>query len=149
MLRHRLSVLLIFGVLFPACQKKSPHNTSQSQNILGTWELCQTSGGMSPGVNSYSRGNGHLLQFGSASYNLYAGGQLQKRGVYTILPDTTAVTSVCLVLPAGQYGNRVIYDNNDSATKHFFQIADNTLTFLAGCYALDVGEKIVYVRVAY
>lgn len=114
---------------------------NQAQNILGIWELRQTSGGMMPGAIHYPSGNGHLLQFVSASYQLYAGGQLQKSGAYTILPDTRATTSVCLVLPAGQYGNRVIFDNNDSTTKQFFQIAGNTLTFLAGCFALDGGRR--------
>ncbi|HXB91852.1 MAG TPA: hypothetical protein VNU72_06170 [Puia sp.] len=145
MLRHRLAVLFLLGVFFSACHKKNMRE-SGGQDIIGTWELRQTLG--SAGATDYPPGNGHLLRFDAGSYYRYVGGQLQISGVYTVVPDAHAQDSVCLVLPAGQFGNRVIYDNNDNAIRQFFQIDESTLTFIGGCFAYDAGSQSIYARTA-
>jgi len=137
----KIALLLIASAaLLAACRKRG-----ESSNILsGSWELRQAFGSF---VNNYPAGNGHLLLFAANSYSFYAGGQLQKAGTYTVVPDGTATENVCLVLPAGEYTSRIRYDNNDSIPKQFFQINNDSLTIVSGCFAYDAGVESIYVRV--
>jgi hypothetical protein len=110
----------------------------------GRWELRQASGMI---TIDYPAGNGHLLIFTTAGYQKYDSGQLVKSGSYVMVDDNTAEANTCLVLPAGQYTKRIIYDNNSNAQKIFLQLEENKLSFISGCYAYDAGHTLVYKRV--
>ncbi len=102
---------------------------------------------MMQGVVNHPVGNGTILKFTGTTYERYANGQLVKSGQYAIIPDATVEKSVCLVYAKNQFANRIEYDGN-SDEKVFFQVANNKLTFVSGCYALDAGHSSVYERLA-
>lgn len=137
--------LAVLSITVGGCKKNT--STDSSKALEGSWELREVSGGMLAGSTKYSPGNGNLLNFAGSNYELHANGQLQKSGQYIVVIDKTVEDNVCLVIPKGQFTNRVIYDNDTTATKHFFEINDNQLVFYYGCYALDNGHRYVYERV--
>ena len=144
-------LIIAFGTFLAACKKNGGNSTHTSpvlNTIVGDWELRQTVGSFYPGGANYPPGNGHLLEFTADAYSRYAGGQLQKTGPYSIVADSTVLTSVCLTLPSGEFTSRIVYDNNDSTTKQFFQVGNDTLTIAGGCFAYDAGQMSVYVRVS-
>jgi hypothetical protein len=138
-------LLLLLPLFIGSCNK----NTNQSSgSILGYWELRQTSAAMSAEPIAYPPGNGNVLAFSGTSYIIYKSGQLNKSGHFTVVPDSTASTNVCLVFPKGEYTNRLIYDSVFAATKLFYQIDGDRLIFYSGCYAYDAGQSQAYQRVA-
>jgi hypothetical protein len=110
--------------------------------ITGTWELRQAQTGMIPTIN-YSAGNGNILKFTKTDYEIYSNDQLTKKGRYTITSDASVEDNVCLTIKAGEYTTRIIYDSDD-VRKEFFQISNNRLSFLSGCFALDAGYYTEY-----
>ncbi|MDB5246638.1 MAG: hypothetical protein JWQ40_1032 [Segetibacter sp.] len=128
--------------LFPACGKDNSTNNAETR-IIGSWELRQSSGGMRAATD-YPAANGNILKFTGSNYESFTDGQLVKRGTYSIVSDTTVEASVCLVLPAGEFRNRIIYDNDDQSTKVFIQITGNKLSIISGCYAVDAGHRRDY-----
>lgn len=54
--------------------------------------------------------------------------------------------STCLAIGAGTFTQRMIFDG-DQTKKVFFNIADEEVTFVSGCFAIDAGVKRVYKRV--
>jgi hypothetical protein len=141
----RLPLLFIFLLpfLFGGCKR---HVDQPSGDISDAWELRQAEGGA--GLRSYPAGNGHILSFSSNHYDVYDGGQIINSGEYSVVRDTTVSTSVCLVFPSGRFTNRIIYNNDTAATKTFFEVVGDKLTFQSGCYAYDAGHSEVYVRIA-
>lgn len=137
-----LGVSLIF---LGSCRKNKDAVISNSIN--GTWELRQRSGGMMAGANNYPAGNGNIIKFTDSLFDRYAGNQLTESGVYAVIHDTTVEENVCLVVPAGQFTNRIVYNGRYDSTKVFIQMTNNILTFMAGCYALDGGHSEQYERV--
>src|SRR5690242_8195264 len=112
--------LFILSLFIGGCKKNSDHS---SGTITGTWELRETSAAMNPNTSKYSPGNGNKLDFTGTDYKIYKSGQLIKSGQFTVIQDSTVEDYVCLVLPKGQYTNRLIYDSNYTATKVFFHIS--------------------------
>ena len=137
-----LSILAIASV---SCKKSTSGDASKS--LVGSWELRETSGGMIPGSTKYPSGNGHLLHFDGSSYEMHDNGQISKSGQYVVVTDTTIQQNVCLVFPKGAFTNRIIYDNDTTSSKRFFEVNGNQLVFYFGCYALDYGVRYVYGRV--
>lgn len=137
-----LAFLTVTGV---SCKK----NTSVDANtaLAGTWELRDVSGGMLAGSTKYVAGNGNTLHFDGSNYEMHTSGQPVKSGQYIVVTDTTIGDNVCLVFPKGQFTNRIIYDNDTTATKHFFEVNGNQLVLYYGCYALDNGHRLVYERI--
>ena len=115
-------------------------------SIAGTWQLRKTSGGMLPGEQAYPSGNGNILKFDNGHYERYENRILTKTGQFEIVNDNTVNESVCLVMPDGQFTNRIIYDNDTVSEKVFIQVFNNKLTFISGCYALDGGHSSEYER---
>ena len=72
-----------------------------------------------------------------------------KKGSYTLISDTTFEENVCLVVPAGEYTTRIIYDGKYDSTKEFIQVSDDKLTFHSGCYAFDAGQYSEFERLNY
>jgi len=137
---------LVFFILSLAnwgCKKNANHG---SGSIAGIWELRAISGGMSPGSIQYAAGNGNIVAFAGTSYKIYKSGQVIKGGQFSVVQDDSVETSVCLVFPKGEYTSRVVYTDS-SATKIFYQVKGDKLTFYSGCYALDAGHSEVYQRV--
>lgn len=143
MKRSKTFLLIACCVIFlGSCNKNANKDAS---SIIGIWELRQTSAAMMPGVTTYAAGNGNKLVFTTEGYQLYTNGQLAKSGNYNIVSDSTVQKSVCLVFPAGQFANRIVYDG-DNSHKAFFELAGNKLTFVEGCYAVDAGHQSQYER---
>lgn len=128
-----------------SCKKNNHADVSTS--IVGSWELWQIAAGMNPNPYNYPPGNGHILKFSDEHYAIYENGSLVKSGQYLVIRDATVEVNVCLVLPSGQFTNRIIYDSTYDGPKVFLQISNNTLTFLSGCYAYDAGSRTEYKRV--
>lgn len=142
---NRIFLVLTLLIFFSSCKKNK--EATNSNLITGSWELYQTSGGMMPGAIDYPAGNGNILKFTDSLYERYANNQLMESGVYALIKDTTFEENVCLVLPAGQFANRIVYNGKYDSAKVFMQITNNKLTFISGCYALDGGHSEVYQRI--
>lgn len=144
-----ITVICLCGIasLFTACKKTDSPKKPFTHSISGTWELRETSAAMNPQVSTFAPGNGHILKFGDTSYEKYETGQLVKKGEYAIVPDPTVESSVCLLFPVGQFTNRIVYDNDGDARKQFLQIDGNKLVFVSGCYAVDAGYRMEYVKI--
>jgi len=134
-------VVLIMAATF-GCKKD--HDTS-SNELTGYWELAETSGSMPP--KTYASGNGNMLVFNKDTYVKYENGQLVKTGIYTTMVDNTVEENVCQVIPDDQFTRRIVFDTAYSATKKFYNIADDKLSITFGCYAVDGGQKLTYRRV--
>jgi hypothetical protein len=131
-------------MFFIAC-KKDNINKQSGDSISGTWELEQAQTGMIPAIN-YPPGNGDILKFTDSDYQVFSNNQLIKSGVYTIDEDASVQSEVCLALPADEYRNRIIYDNDYTSHKVFIQMSNNTLIFLSGCFAFDAGVYKKYTK---
>jgi hypothetical protein len=113
--------------------------------VQGSWELRTTSAAMIPGAQAYPPGNGNVLKFNNSRYEKYVNGALTQSGHFAIISDLTAEENVCLVMPAGLYTKRIIYDGNFNGEKTFIQLTgNNKLDFISGCYALDAGHSSEY-----
>lgn len=141
--RYCFFLLVLFNY---GCKKNSDHSPG-SGTITGSWELREASGAWSGGVN-YPAGNGNIIAFTGTDYKMYKSGSVVKSGQFTVVPDATVSTSVCLVFPANQFTNRIIYDSDLAATKVFYQVAGDSLTLISGCYAYDAGHSEVYARIS-
>lgn len=129
------ALLLLLG----SCKKG---NAGSSSTIVGTWEIRSLRADI-PTV-TYAPGNDSLLKFTDATYAVYSKGRLVKSGTYTIVGDSTFNA---LVVPAGQFTHRIIYDGNTSGFKIFLQVSGNELAFIAGEFVDDSGSEVTYERV--
>lgn len=143
----RITSLIIACIVFITASCKKTNAVLGPDDLKGTWELRQTGAAMMPAPTNYPAGNGNTMSFTDSTYTFKNNGQTIKSGTYKIVPDATVEASVCLVIPAGQFVNRIIYDNNTTADKQFFQFINGRLHLIAGCYALDGGHSEVYERV--
>ena len=133
--------IIAFLAFFSSCKKD---NSNISSSISGTWELRQISGML---TTNYPAGNGNILKFTETGYEMYSEGQLTKNGKYAVVQDASVSENTCLVFNAGEFINRIIYDNETNAAKEFFQISNNKLTLVSGCFAIDGGAFREYERI--
>ena len=139
------TITLIF--CFESCIKTScGEDKNISSSIIGTWELRKTTAAMNPIGMTYPAGNGNILKFNNDNYEVYKNKQLVKTGKYIIVIDSTVEKSVCLEFTPDRYTNRVVYDGNFNEPKEFFEISNDQLTFISGCYAVDAGHTSTYER---
>lgn len=144
-MRHTaLSLLIALSVLAAACNK---HGNPSNDSLAGTWELRETSAAMMPGSTQHPAGNGNKLDFKDSEYRIYKAGQLVRSGQFSIVKDTTAQNNICLILPAGKFTSRLIY-NDSTSGKIFYQIEGSKVRFYSGCYAVDAGHSEVYERIS-
>lgn len=127
-----------------ACKKDKESDTNTE--VTGGWELAETSSAMMP-ATTYPAGNGSMLSFQNDKYYHYYKGQVVKEGTFTIEEDNTVEQNVCLVDLADKFTRRIVFDTAYSKPKVFIHIADNKLSLISGCYAVDAGHKTVYRRV--
>jgi len=139
----RTFVFCCIGVLllFPGCKK---YNSETNTSVQGVWELRLVSGSFQ--IN-YPTGNGRTLTFNGNNYEIRENGLITHSGQFEIIPDNTAANSTCLNIPADQYTDRIVYDNNLNAAKVFFELSGNKLTTVSGCFAIDAGSLSEYARI--
>jgi hypothetical protein len=138
-------ICFVVLVLVMACCSKQ-NSTVEDNNavqLLGAWELRQVQAGMTP-TTQYPVGNGNRYHFFETTYQHYTNGALQKSGTYRVVRDTTVQAEVGLVLPAGQFTGRLIFDNELSAKKTFFGFEEGKLVLLSGYFPTDGGSRWVY-----
>lgn len=139
-----IGCLAIMALLTAGACKKDHKDNVIANSIIGTWELHETSSSW-VGPTYYNPGNGNTVTFSSnGNYAFAQNGQVTKTGTYVIEADGTVNNSVCLVMPAGTFTQRIIYDGNYTSAKAFVELADGKLSIIAGCYAYDAGHKEVY-----
>lgn len=134
-----------FVLSFSYCNKEKARQAGLAQ-LQGTWELRQAQNGMTPNV-VYQPGNGNRLRFTDTSYQRYTNGTLTASGAYHPMADTTVQQEVGLVVEAGQFTRRIVFENDTNARKTFFQINGNQLKILSGYFPLDSGSNLVYEKV--
>jgi hypothetical protein len=140
---YSLGLIVLLMTTGFACKKDK--DGSSSPALTGYWELAQTQSDMP--TKNYPAGNGSLLLIKDNKYAYYGNGQLVKSGTYTTMDDNSVVQSVCLVIPEGQFPRRIVFDTAYSATKVFYQVEDDKLSLISGCFATDGGQKTTYRRV--
>jgi len=142
------SIMLVscFALAIVAC-KKDKNNDNNNNDVIGIWELSQTTGAMVPNATDYPSGNGNILEFTASTYKQYSNGQVVKSGSYTLADDNTVSQSVCLLIDNGRYSHRIVFDGDVNADKTFVEVKDGKLGFISGCYAVDAGHTSEYRRI--
>ena len=139
-----ISVMLF---CFNSCKKNNGEEPNVAPAaIAGSWELESVSGSIP--LKNYPAGNGNIFQFTVSSYKKYLEGNLNVSGNYTLVPDATVVQTVGLNIPAGQFTQRIIFDNDTAAQKTFIDILNGKLRFVSGYFPLDGGALRVYAKKA-
>jgi len=143
MMKYFIVMICLAGIVvsFDSCKKKGVRGDSAS--IIGAWELRQAQNGMVP-TKDFSSGNGNIFKFSDSLYEKYTNGNLIKRGHYRIVNDTSVASEVGLVVPSGQFSNRIIFDSDFTSPKTFIQRSNNTLIFLSGFFPTDGGSRESY-----
>ena len=142
-MKYSIVICLATITLFLNGCKKDP---AGSVSIAGTWELRQAQNGMIPTID-YAPGNGNMLIFSGSGYDKYESGNLVKSGHYKVVEDGSAEAEVGLVVPSGQFTNRIIFDNDFTSPKVFLEVSNNKLTLLSGYFPLDGGSSQSYERI--
>ena len=138
--------ILIAGLSCFSCKRTNVAQTNESLgSLVGKWELKEGQAGMTP-VENYAPGNGNRLEFTGSTYKRFSNGILTMSGNYSIISDNTVTAEVGLVLTPGEFVNRIIFNEDTTATKIFLNISKDTLTLLSGYFPLDGGSKIIYQR---
>ena len=134
-LKTCILICLLFSSI--SCKKET-----LTVSLNGTWELRSIQAD-SP-LQLFPAGSGNILTFSGNSYQQISNGSTIKSGTFVIKNDTSFNS---LVVPAGEFENIIIYDNNTAAEKVFIQLSGNTLTLISGQFAIDSGVKKVYERI--
>jgi hypothetical protein len=138
--------LIFFAVILLVntnCKKEKKDDNNSSAGLEGVWELRSARSMLS---STYPPGNGRIISFTGNKYEMKENGQTTRSGEFQVVEDLTASESTCLNISAGQYTSRIVYDNNMIATKTFFEISENKLTIVSGCFAFDAGSSLEYER---
>ena len=138
-----LSLLFFAAILLINTSCKKENKDKVPAGLEGVWELRSVTAMLS---STYLPGNGHTISFTGNNYEITDNGQISKSGEFQVIEDLTAAASTCLNMAPGKYKNRIIYDNNMSVTKTFFEISENKLTIVSGCFAIDAGSSSAYER---
>jgi len=133
-------------IFFESCTNDISKSDSNNSSIINTWELRRMQGGMNP-VKDYPPGNKTILKFSDSLYERYENGNLIKSGHYKLIRDTSVETEVGLVIPSGQFSNRIIYDSDSASRKTFIEMSNYKLTFLSGFFPSDGGSDVSYERI--
>jgi hypothetical protein len=137
--------LIVFAISALVACKKDKTGDDLTKDLIGGWELVSTQASIAPMV-MHPSGEGNILTFSDNEYHLYEKQQLVKEGTYTVVIDTTHSDNVCLASPGGEFSRRIIFDNDESLPKTFFQITDHKLITRSGCFAVDGGVEKEYNR---
>ena len=138
------SWILLLGLIFFGC-KKTDTNSKGDSSLVGKWELTTVQAGLT-GEIKYPPGSGNSLEFAGSTYKRYVQGILTMSGNYTIVPDNNAMNEVGLAIAPGDFENRIIFNEDMTAPKIFFNISNRKLVLLSGFFPLDGGTMTVYTR---
>ena len=143
MLLFSLSFLSLFVL---SCDKEETNTDSNLLTIdrsalKGSWELREISGMI---VTNYTKGNGNILHFEDSTYQHYRNGTIIKSGSYHLVKDTTVSTSTGLAITPGQFTHRIVFDNDLTEQKKFFEVYENKLVLLSGFFPVDAGSRSTY-----
>ena len=139
----KLSPLFFLVLIITSCKKETKRDNG-GDSIHGVWELRKIKGGWSN--NTYQPGNGNSISFIGNKYEIKQNGQVTQSGEFILVTDFTVSEATCLNIAAGQYTDRIIFDNTNNTTKVFFELSDNELILLSGCFAYDAGSYRHYER---
>jgi len=140
MKRYSLLLFLVILLVNTSCKKES---NDSSVGLEGVWELRSARSMIS---SDYLPGNGHIISFTRNKYERIDNGTITNSGEFQVIEDLTASESTCLNIPAGKYTSRIVFDNNMTTTKTFYEISGNKLTIVSGCFAVDAGVSLEYER---
>src|SRR4030095_2245362 len=143
MKRFPLLFFLIIILVNTSCKKENNNDDNSSEGLEGVWELRSARSML---TSTFPPGNGHIISFTGNKYEIIDNGQITRSGGFQVIEDLTASESTCLNIPSGKYITRIIYDNNMITTKTFFEVSDNKLTLVSGCFAVDAGSSLEYER---
>lgn len=142
--KYLLFVGCVLLAVVVACTRKV--NTEPS-NLVGTWELREDQSGMIP-TRQHAEGNGDRYRFTATTYERYRNGALEKSGTYRVEADSTVQKEVGLQLPAGEFTQRIVFEDEPSAPKTFFQRNGDKLVLISGYFPTDGGSRHTYQKVA-
>lgn len=132
-------------------EAKTKEKLNNSTLLLGKWELKQMVAQV--GTVTYPSGNSSFLEFTvstysttNSDYSIFVRGSHPKNGHYQIVADPSVNSSTGLVIPSGQFSNRIILNGDTSGDKIFYQITNNKLVILSGYFPLDGGVQLTYGR---
>ena len=145
-MKYFLSAIGICAILcFQSCSTSNPEKAiASSPSLAGNWELRETTAAMMPGAKAHLAGNGSRLQFTETTYEQYENGKLINSGKYNVVKDSTVSQAVCLELAKDKYPYRIIFEKQEEEPKEFFELVNNKITFISGCYASDGGHTKTY-----
>jgi hypothetical protein len=129
-------LLFVAFTMLSACEKEV--QTAQG-NLVGTWELRRSGGGMIANrPSTYAPGNGAIYSFAGNTYKRYANGILIDSGTYTLTKEEAVINNEKV-----EYR---IYFSKGSSIKTYINVSSNRLTIYLGEIALD-GVQNEYERV--
>jgi hypothetical protein len=147
-----LSTLVIIGVtaiVITSCRKESKTPMAGSSSLTGNWELRQTFGDM--GTINYPPGNGSVVTFTDSSYStaspkdkIFIQGIAPSQGSYKVVADGSVNDSTGLGFPPGQFSNRLIFNDDQTAAKLFYQLDGDKLIVISGYFPTDGGIEKTY-----
>jgi hypothetical protein len=129
-----------------ACNRKVNTETAEAAALVGTWELREEQSGMIP-TRQHPEGNGDRYRFTATTYERYRNGALEKSGEYRVEMDSTVQKEVGLQLPPGEFTQRIIFEDEPSAPKTFFQRNGDKLILVSGYFPTDGGSRHTYQKV--
>ena len=137
--------LVILMIVFISCSSNPVNKSSVTmKEIQGSWEMREQVSSMR---TTYPAGNGNRLLFADDTYQKFEKGTLVQSGQFRIIPDSTASREVGLELNPGEFTRHIIFDNDTSSPKTFFQITGNKLVLLSGFFPSDAGVQTTYEKV--
>src|SRR6187402_1278643 len=121
-----LLLCLLFMFTFTISCKKETVKTKEG--LEGIWNLRKISGSWA--TLTYAPGSGNNIIFAGTHYEIRENGQLVENGEFEIVADPSASESTCLNIEAGQYTQRIIFNNARYPQKIFLELSGNKLTLL-------------------
>jgi hypothetical protein len=126
--------LMVSFFLFFSC-KKAEQSIKAGELLKGKWELRTSNNGLSGEIQNYASGNGNILTFDGARYEIYLEGKLLKKGVYQLIREESTLTKKMVT--------KIVYDNQPNSMKCVIDVSDGKLMY--GIDAFD-GTASVYER---
>ena len=144
-MKQSLCILIIGALITLSLSCKKSGLSSVASSLKGTWQLHESQVSIMPD-SVYPPGNGNMLSFDGISYKIFSKGQLIRRGTYEIVSYGPSDGSFCSMVPAGQSGNRIVYDKDNTRVMNI-KVSDTELDTEAGCAAVDGQSHQKYWRV--
>lgn len=135
----------ILAMLTAGCSKDKRELKKANASLKGEWELRMVSGTMLPPA-TYAPGNGNRLQFDGLRFEKYENGTLVNSGRYSVVHEADAQNIVCLVVDPGTFDQKILFSPESGENDMLIEIDGNNMSILTGCFAIDAGARLEYVR---